>query len=173
MDMLPHIRRLLLIAALVGAGGCSRQDLEQARSQGTCTGMLRGTPVTGALGWSSYFARDDQNYGIEHAFVNLTINEDRDGDGVTVMKIDGHLRDMPTVDELGAHRLPSEIDPSGYVDIWDIVLPDDAILASGTLTITRANNTQLGGAVVMQLTDGSAVECTFVLIRNPLFDTDD
>lgn len=148
--------------------GCEK--LNAPPSSGDCTGVVDGVNVGGPMdAGASEFHRDDQQGGIEHAFVNVAYSGT-----ASTFRITGFLSDMPAEEDEGAHALPPTGNGAGLVQTWTVAEPATASLYSaGTLTLTRADRDRLEGSFAMSWSDGGAVDCTIDLRRAYNLDTDD
>ena len=161
---------LLTLAALLN--GCDKieeaLDISDKESTGTCYAepeML--TEIGTVYPQLTHFYRDDQHNLVEHAFVDINVKSSETGSEILV--VDAHFSDMPSKDVKGSHPL---LGP-GYVDQWDVLVPENAVVVGDSFTIDSANREFVKGVFTIDFQHHASITCDISLGRKYSLDTDD
>lgn len=174
-----RIKQFFIIFVLVLPLGCL-EDIPP--STGHCSGAIGEQHINDDIyAPESDFYRDDQQHGVEHAYVEMSFGTDlSEAENRNIsLTIKGHLRDMPYPHNEGEHRLVEFPDCDDYVDEWELHRfasdCDDCKThyQSGNLVLTAASRTRITGHFSMTFSDHSSLNCDIDLGRNYDKDTDD
>ena len=166
-----------LVPLLFALSGCFLTDLGPKPSSGTGVAVIDGKPVDVYLSApESFFELATTTTGstsVQQATVQLEFRAGMGVDAEVVLKISGHLTAVPSAEHIGTHTLPVSGTAPGLVDGWDINVPTEATLISGTLTLSGVTDDVISGTLRLEVTTGgtsgvpahSTYEATIILGR--------
>lgn len=164
------IYKTLALACIFLLSGCSigsPTDRDKT-SSGSCYAEPEKLKLVGNIDPAyTHFYRDDRHFFIEKAFVNIRVVSTSTGDDLLV--VDAHFDDMPNP------RYENTYDFSGrnYIDIWDVLVPVNAITTGGSFQIKSANRKYVSGTFTVQYQNHPSITCDISLGRKYSLDTDD
>ncbi|HYF63208.1 MAG TPA: hypothetical protein VD886_10375 [Herpetosiphonaceae bacterium] len=157
--------------------GCFLTDLGPKPSSGSGVAVVGGKPVDVYLSApESFFAITTTTTGsalAHQATVELEFRAGTGADAEVMLKIHGHLTAVPAAEDVGTHTLPVSGTSGGLVDMWDVEVPAESTLISGTLTLSGVTDDVISGTLRLELSAGgsagapvrSTYECTIILGR--------
>jgi hypothetical protein len=166
-----------LVPLLFALSGCFLTDLGPKPSSGSGVAVIGGKPVDVSLSAPESFfelaTATTSSTSVQQATLQLEFRAGTGVDAAVVLKIRGHLSAVPATEHLGTHTLPVSGTAPGLVDVWDIEVPTEATLITGTLTLSGVTDDVISGTLRLELATGgtsgapaySTYEATIILGR--------
>lgn len=162
--------RLFFLPLLFLQSSCNLDSLfvDDQVSSGTCYAEPEMLTVVGIIDPKyTHFYRDDQPFGVEHAFVDIRVVANASNNDLLV--VDAHFADMPRAQY--EHTYPL-LGP-GYIDLWNVLFPINAIILGDSFSINSADRENVKGVFTIQYQSAASITCDIVLGRKYSLDTDD
>jgi hypothetical protein len=166
-----------LVPVLFALSGCFLTDLGPKPSSGSGVAVIGGQPVAMSLSAPDSFfelaTTTTSSTIVQQATLQLEFRAGVGVDEEVVLKLHGHLTAVPSAEHVGTHTLPVSGTAPGLVDMWDIDVPTEATLITGTLTLSGVTDDVISGTLRLEVSAGgtsgapihSTYEATIILGR--------